>query len=108
MKDRTKEALADVLYYNDADAEIIDGFIKYIDNASHFEAFYIKHASASFPNDDTLITREDVIEDRLNAVIWQLLVLMFGDYGTSPRYGWIDDTKGAIAYLEELKRLGYS
>ena len=24
-----------------------------------------------------------------HCILWQMLVLMFGDYGTSPRYGWI-------------------
>ena len=106
MEDKTKEALAILLMYNDADAEIIDRFIKYIDESARYEPTYGVKPYATFPA-ETLISREDVYEDRLNAVIWQLLVLMFGDYGTSPRYGWIDDTRGAIAYLKELKSLGY-
>ena len=24
-------------------------------------------------------------------LVWMMAVLMFGDYGTSPRYGWIED-----------------
>ena len=106
MEDKTKEALSSVLWYNDADAEIIDGFIEYIDDCSQIDPGYGIKPYAPFPN-DPLITRQDVFEDRLNSVIWQMLVLMFGDYGTSPRYGWIDDTRGSIAYLEDLRSLGY-
>ena len=102
----TKEALANVLWYNDNDAEIIDGFIKYLQEDKRFEPGYGLNPYASFPG-APLITRQDVIEDRLNAVIWQMLVLMFGDYGTSPRYGWIVDISGAIAYLKSLRSIGY-
>lgn len=39
--------------------------------------------------------------------IWGVLVLLFGDYGTSPRYGWIDhpvEFKKFICQLKELSR----
>jgi len=28
---------------------------------------------------------------------------MYGDFGVSPRAGWITDPAGAIAFLEKLK-----
>jgi hypothetical protein len=31
--------------------------------------------------------------------VWMTCVEQFGDYGTSPRYGWINDLKGCRAYL---------
>ena len=34
--------------------------------------------------------------------IYMMLVQMFGDYGTSPRFGWIDDKEGAAAFLDDL------
>lgn len=36
-------------------------------------------------------------------VLWQLLVCMYGDYGVSPRVGWITNLSGALDFLEELK-----
>ncbi len=36
-------------------------------------------------------------------VLWQLLVCMYGDYGVSPRSGWINDLAGAIRFINELK-----
>lgn len=41
-----------------------------------------------------------------NPVMWivcQLLVCMYGDFGVSPRAGWIDDLEGALHFIEELK-----
>ena len=35
-------------------------------------------------------------------VIWMLLVRLYGDYGTSPRYGWVARTGEAINFLEHL------
>jgi hypothetical protein len=34
--------------------------------------------------------------------IWMLLVVMFGDWGTSIRSGWIDDKDGCIAFINKL------
>ena len=33
-------------------------------------------------------------------LLWSMLVLMFGDYGTSPRTGWINDITGCIEFIE--------
>lgn len=37
-------------------------------------------------------------------IFWMLLVLMFGDYGTSPRYGWInhEQISDAILFIDWL------
>lgn len=37
-------------------------------------------------------------------IFWMLLVLMFGDYGTSPRYGWInyEQIDDAILFIDWL------
>lgn len=37
-------------------------------------------------------------------IFWMLLVLMFGDYGTSPRYGWINHQQidDAILFIDWL------
>ena len=36
-------------------------------------------------------------------VLWQMIIIMYGDYGVSPRAGWITNLSGAIRFLEELK-----
>lgn len=33
---------------------------------------------------------------------WSMFVLMYGDYGTSPRSGWIIKTKESTDFFEEL------
>lgn len=35
--------------------------------------------------------------------VWMILVLLYGDYGTSPRFGWIEDINGFRAFIEKLK-----
>lgn len=47
-----------------------------------------------------LLERED---NPVVWVLWQLIVCMYGDYGTSPRSGWITNLSGALRFLEELK-----
>ena len=34
--------------------------------------------------------------------LWFILACRFGDYGTSPRFGWIEDKGSAIQFLEYL------
>lgn len=38
--------------------------------------------------------------DEFCGIFWSWLVLTFGDYGTSPRFGWID--KENVQYLIEV------
>lgn len=37
-----------------------------------------------------------------HTVIWQMLVEMFGSCGTSPRTGWIEQTKECADFLEQI------
>ena len=37
-----------------------------------------------------------------HTVIWQMLVEMFGDCGTSPRFGWIEKRKECAEFLREI------
>lgn len=34
--------------------------------------------------------------DAPDRILWSVLVMLDGDYGTSPRYGWIEKPKSAI------------
>ena len=48
-------------------------------------------------------------DEELN-VLWLLLVEMFGEYGTSPRSGWIEKRKECADFLEtivEIEELKY-
>lgn len=38
-----------------------------------------------------------------NNFLYQILVILYGDYGTSPRSGWIDNTEDAIKLLNKIK-----
>lgn len=38
-------------------------------------------------------------------MVWMYLVLCFGNYGTSPRSGWIEDFKGYYKWFDELEDL---
>lgn len=61
-----------------------------------------------FSRDDTFRCWElyapKMLEDVPNAfwdTVWATLVQMFGDYGTGPYVGWIEDTRKAWEFLEE-------
>lgn len=44
----------------------------------------------------------NTIDNGMDQLIYCWLVMMFGDYGTSPRVGWITDMKGAVKWLDEF------
>lgn len=44
------------------------------------------------------------IDDHGLEVFWMLCVLMFGNYGTSPRSGWIEDCTGCIEFLKTITK----
>lgn len=43
-----------------------------------------------------------VIDNGMDQLIYSWLVMMYGDYGTSPRGGWITDMRGAVKWLDEF------
>ena len=38
-------------------------------------------------------------------IFWMLAVIFFGDYGTSPRYGWIENVEGFHAWILNMTAL---
>ena len=38
-------------------------------------------------------------------MVWMYLVLCFGNYGVSPRSGWIEDFEGYKKWIDELEEL---
>lgn len=52
---------------------------------------------------------EDNFEwDKRHTVIWQMLVEMFGECGTSPRTGWIEKREECAEFLEEIIKIWHS
>ena len=43
-----------------------------------------------------VVYRPDTTNDAGLEVLWMICVELFGDYGTSPRGGWIDDCESCI------------
>ena len=51
---------------------------------------------------------EDEFDQReRHTVIWQMLVEMFGNCGTSPRTGWIEKRKECAEFLKEIMNAPY-
>lgn len=87
--DKGLEALLDVLYYNGYIEDIAE-IVQYIytnEDPDHI----------SFPH-----YLEEYYDSDPARILWSVLVVMFGDYGTSPRYGWIE-TENKKKCLNELK-----
>lgn len=51
---------------------------------------------------------EDIFKDEQFEIFWMMLVLQFGDYGTSPRYGWLEmDKKDKIInFIDKITKTG--
>lgn len=62
---------------------------------------YIKQAevTANYPHDLGILSDDADSPDR---ILWSTLVMEFGDYGTSPRCGWINKTQRAIDCFEQF------
>ncbi len=62
---------------------------------------YIKQAevAASYPHDLGILSDDADSPDR---ILWSTLVMEFGDYETSPRFGWINKTQRAIDCFEQF------
>ncbi len=65
------------------------------------------HVTFPFDGESACVTRDDVIHDNPNSFLWMCLVMMFGDYGTSPRYGWVDRPDDACEWLRDRQRATY-
>lgn len=61
------------------------------------------------PNENKIITETYYSDPNLSEhekgeiqIFWMICVLMYGNYGTSPRYGWIEDVEGFRDFLKNL------
>lgn len=51
---------------------------------------------------------EGIFKDEQFEIFWMMLVLQFGDYGTSPRYGWLEmnNKTKIIAFIDKITKTG--
>lgn len=73
------QALGDIAGYNGHDEEIKQ-VIDYIKSDNEEYEFVIGMPEFLRNNDC----------DYFINILWQLTVMLYGDYGTSPRYGWLE------------------
>jgi len=95
---KMQEAFADIVWYN-----------------GHYE--WLKQIRDDLKKCDTTYSMpRDIVWYSEEHCIWMLLVGMFGDWGTSIRGGWIDETDACIDFLDlickeierfESERCGY-
>lgn len=65
----------------------------------------LRHIS-EFPRSGQILPPDDMKygeeSETVKAVLWFLLVCMYGDYGTSPRFGWIENKEKAMDFLNGI------
>lgn len=83
------EALLDVLKYNGFELDITE-VINYIDTNENDEIIPFPHFLDVYDHDNPI------------RIFWSVLVMLYGDYGTSPRFGWIE-VANKQKCLNELK-----
>lgn len=62
----------------------------------------VEHLAAHLGREEGKVSRKDVglyVCCESMELLWMALVQCFGDYGASPRSGWITDTRGAARFL---------
>ena len=84
--------------YNHNDRIIIEGLEYIVDNLKKM-----------YHTDDYIKIKRPLPYDEEFDDMWGILVCIFGDYGTSPRYGWINCTLSGIrcikAFTKEYKEV---
>lgn len=51
--------------------------------------------------------KEENFNDSQFEIFWMMLVLQFGDYGTSPRSGWLemDNKNEIIKFIDDITKI---
>ena len=78
-----------VLWYNGYEQQIKD----------IYEYIKQEEVTASYPHDLGILSDDADSPDR---ILWSVLVMEYGNYGTSPRFGWINKTQRAIDCFEQF------
>lgn len=89
------DAMACIVCYN--------GYEDILKDISDYIKYYKRDESISFPYSNIL---KGYKVDEFPNIVWALMVIMFGEYGTSPRFGWIDikNKDKALAFLNSINR----
>lgn len=88
--DEGYDPMASIVWYNGLE----DIVIKWKDYKEGDDVPYFKYESRLSEGDY-----------RQLQMVWMYLILCFGNYGTSPRSGWIEDFEGYKKWFEELEEL---
>ena len=113
IKEKMLDALRSVFWYeglltkdNSGNYSNTCWLVKFIDdlekntNTKYQNMYTVEDLEAFNKNNDF---DEDEFDQReRHTVIWQMLVEMFGDCGTSPRFGWIEKRKECAEFLREI------
>ena len=76
-----REALRDAIWYNGLNVEVR----KWAENLP-----------------DQFGWENDNAGDGQLQLIWMICILMFGNYGTTPKYGWIEDIEGFRLFINRI------
>ena len=118
IKEKMLDALRSVFWYEGLLTEDNSGnysttcwLVKFIDdlekntNTKYQNMYTVEDLEAFNKNNDF---NEDEFDQReRHTVIWQMLVEMFGDCGTSPRFGRIEKRKECAEFLREIMNAQY-
>ena len=97
--DKTYRALVDALWYN-VGAEAIKTILDRLNELSLETSHYVSTED---------VNKQWYWDKELNTY-WTMFVLMYGDYGTSPRSGWIEKTVESLEFFgglyNDIKEIG--
>jgi hypothetical protein len=111
------QALHSWFWYNGLLDQVDDEWVDFEKDGTRFSrpkydenCVILKLTTVLQETDDAFLTL-DYLEEKLHLdmfydkelnVLWLLLVKMFGDYGTSPRSGWIEKRSECANFLETV------
>lgn len=75
------------------ESNMLEKLLDSLDSLVWYNGYYellIKMKEEILIADEESIYKFDYGEDNQFQVIWMILVCMYGGYGTSPRYGWLE------------------
>ena len=118
IKEKMLDALKSVFWYEGLLTEDNSGnysttcwLVKFIDdleknaNTKYQNMYTVEDLEAFNKNND--FDEDEFDQCERHTVIWQMLVEMFGDCGTSPRFGWIEKRKECAEFLKEIMNAPY-
>ena len=118
IKEKMLDALKSVFWYEGLLTEDDSGnystncwLVKFIDdleinaNTKYQNMYTVEDLEAFNKNND--FDEDEFDQCKRHTVIWQMLVEMFGDCGTSPRFGWIEKRKECAEFLREIMNAQY-